>query len=93
MEFEWDENKELFNIENHEGINFTDAEQVFEDDKAIENYDESHSYCEDRYTLLGLDKTGQLLLVIFCERGEKIRIISAWKAKKKEDITAYFQKL
>ena len=59
--------------------------------KAIEDFDESHSNYEDRYTLLGVDKKGRLLLVIFCERGEKIRIISAWKAEEKEDIEDYFQ--
>ena len=64
MEFEWDENKKLANIENHEGVSFEDATKVFKDIWSIEDFDEAHSINEDRFAVIGLAEY-TLLRVVF----------------------------
>ena len=75
--FEWDENKNKKNLRKH-GINFETAVLVFEDENRKEYYDWQHSMDEDRYKVIGLVE--DLLCVIYTERGEKTRIISAREA-------------
>ena len=48
----------------------------------IEMYDFEHSMEEDRYIAIGM--VGDLLFVVFTERGENIRLISARLATEKE---------
>lgn len=74
MEFEWDEKKNLTNIRKH-GISFEVAKFVFDDDSAIEIYDEIHSIDEDRYIIIGCVK--EVLYVVYTVREERIRVISA----------------
>ena len=85
MEFEWDENKNLENIKNHDGISFEKAVSAFFDNWALEVFDETHSDAKDRiFTLVGL--AGERLLRVTYtirknEAGKEIiRIISARKA-------------
>lgn len=88
MEFEWDENKNLANIKNHEGISFDEASKVFNDIWSVEDFDDARSIEEERFAVIGLaDFT--LLRVIFTYREDEpdnqiIRIISAWKATAKD---------
>ena len=85
MEFEWDENKNLENIEKR-GISFEEAVSAFFDEWNIEAFDASHSDSEEqRFTIIGL-AAFRLLRVTFTIRKdendlETIRIISARKAK------------
>lgn len=51
---------------------------MFLDDNRVEFYDIKHSKTEDRYIVIGM--VGDILFVIYTERGESIRIISARKA-------------
>jgi hypothetical protein len=82
MEFEWDENKNVENIENH-GISFEKAVRAFDDDLAIPLEDIEHSdENEARYALIGMCELG-LVFVSFTFRGESCRIISARKASRK----------
>lgn len=83
--FEWDAPKAIANLKKHH-VSFEDAKSVFFDDFGIQFFDEDHSSEEDRFLLLGMSSTAQLLLVCHCERehGEVIRIISARKATKRE---------
>lgn len=82
--YEWDENKESINIQKH-GLPFTEAIKVFDDPFYIESYDEKHStQTEDRFTVLGRIKNHIVAAVVHTIRGERIRIISAWKANKEE---------
>lgn len=81
LEFEWDEEKERINIEKH-GIPFTLAAKVFWDYARIEIYDEAHSMDEDRYITIGW--AGDVLFVVYTERSDKIRLISARLATAKE---------
>ena len=90
MEFEWDEVKNKINQRTH-GISFETASHVFEDPNYIEMYDFEHSSKEDRYVALGC--VGDVLFVVFTERGEKIRIISARIATKIEEEIYYDQNI
>lgn len=74
MKFEWDEEKNRKNIEKH-SISFEHALHVFEDPMYLEMYDFEHSNDEDRYIAIG--KVGNVLFVVFTERKDAIRIISA----------------
>lgn len=81
IQFEWDEEKNKINIKKH-GISFDTAMLVFNDPYHIEFYDTEHSIDEDRYIALGYVK--DILFVVFVERKEKIRLISARAATKFE---------
>ena len=82
MDFEWNENKNLENIENH-GISFEKAVKAFDDDLAIPLEDVEHSTKDEtRYALIGMCEIG-LVFVSFTFRGENYRIISARKASRK----------
>ena len=81
LQFEWDENKNKINRMKH-GVSFEVASLVFLDENRIEGYDEAHSLYEDRYHTIG--KVRDILFVIFTERKDKIRLISARKANRLE---------
>ncbi|MCM1101762.1 MAG: BrnT family toxin [Clostridium sp.] len=74
MRFEWDEEKNLINKEKHK-ISFEVAAHVFEDPNYIEMFDFEHSVDEDRYIAIG--RVGDVLFVVFTERKETVRLISA----------------
>ena len=82
MEYEWDPAKNRANLAKH-GINFADAVAVFEDDLALTRPDAT-SHGESRFVTLGVDGFGRHLVVVFTERGARIRIISARVATKLE---------
>lgn len=80
--FEWDEKKNQENIRKH-GIDFHDIEGIFDDELRIELYDASHSTKEEvRYIVIGFVQ--QVLYVVYTERGEAIRLISARIATESE---------
>ncbi len=81
MLFEWDEEKAAVNLKKHK-VDFDDAMHVFEDIYRIEYYDEAHSIDEDRYNTIGMVR--DVLFVVYTERREYIRIISARRANQKE---------
>ena len=85
---EWDDEKYKLNVKKH-GIYFEDAARIFLDDNRIEDYDELHSDDEDRWKVIG--KVMDILAVIYTERGEKYRIISARYATKEEEDEYYGQ--
>lgn len=78
---EWDDHKNVINQKKH-GISFFAAAYVFADENRVELYDSIHSIYEDRYAAIG--NVGELLYVVYTERGEAIRIISARIAGKAE---------
>ncbi len=89
MTFEWDENKNKENNKKHDGISFEMATRVFLDSKRLELFDEEHSSLnEERYYVLG--RVEKVLFVVYTERHESIRIISARKATK-EEVNEYYQ--
>ena len=81
MKFEWDENKNKSNINKH-GISFQLAAKVFQDDHVIILPDEFHSGDEERNIAIGMVE--KVLYVVFTERTDAIRIISARRATKFE---------
>jgi len=81
--FEWDPNKARRNIETHD-ISFDEASTAFSDTLSSTIHDPLHSDEEDRFILIGNSYRNRLLVVVHTERGNKIRIISARKATKKE---------
>jgi len=84
--FEWDPNKAKLNIETH-GISFDEASTAFRDPLSRTIEDPLHSEGEDRFALIGRSIEGRLLIVVHTERDDRIRIISARLATKKERFT------
>ncbi|HEX4481108.1 MAG TPA: BrnT family toxin [Rudaea sp.] len=90
IEFRWDKSKADANLRKH-GVSFEEARTVFFDDLAVQFFDDEHSADEERFLLLGMSNTAQLLLVCHCERyGGVIRLISARRATKNE--SAYYRR-
>ena len=86
MSFEWDSEKEKINIKKH-NVPFSAAIKVFFDENRVEYYDKAHSDDEDRYVTIGLVNDVAVVMisaVVYTERGESIRIISARAATKTE---------
>jgi len=87
-EFEWDPVKDRQNLRKHR-VAFERAATIFVDPDALSEFDEEESGDEDRWTTLGLDRTGVLLVVCHTYREEteasaRIRLISARKPTKNE---------
>lgn len=87
-QFEWDDEKNKKNFQKHH-IYFEDAAFVFLDEFKIDDYDEFHSDFEERVKVIG--RVGNILTVIYTERGDKYRLISARKANKREREDYYGQ--
>ena len=84
MLFEWDDNKEKINIAKH-SIDFSTAAHVFQDENRIEFFDEAHSEYEDRYITIGqINGIAIIVMVVYTERENAIRLISARKATNQE---------
>lgn len=81
MDFEWDPEKAESNLERH-GVDFPDAVAVFFDDVALTIVDENGD--EQRFVAIGADALNRVIVVVYCWRGESIRIISARKATRRE---------
>ena len=85
LKFEWDESKNIINIQKH-SVSFEEAMTVFKDNKAILLYEEGNSETEDRFNIIGMSQLSKLLIVCHCyrESDTTIRIISARKTTKEE---------
>ena len=83
IDFEWDEEKNAKNIRKHK-VSFERAKKVFFDPRRFETFDIKHSIFEERLMTVGFSGL-KLLTVIFTERDNIIRIISARKADKYEE--------
>jgi hypothetical protein len=81
--FEWDPKKAQLNIKTH-GVSFDEASTAFRDPFSQTIDDPLHSEDEDRFVLIGRSIQGRLLVIVHTDRGERIRIISARFATKKE---------
>ncbi len=79
LQFEWDEAKSTANVHKH-GVSFEEAITIFGDPNAITIFDAEHSGAEDRFIDIGLSVSGRVLVVVYTERGSRIRIISCRKA-------------
>jgi uncharacterized DUF497 family protein len=86
MDFVWDEDKAATNLRKH-GVSFEFAALVFKDPLAIEKFDDREDYGEDRIICVGRARDGdceKLLSVVYTDRDEARRLISARQAVKHE---------
>jgi uncharacterized DUF497 family protein len=83
VEFEWDDQKAQRNIENH-GVTFEEAAEVFFDPFYQYGDATPPDADEQREFILGYSVAQRLLLVVYTERGERTRIISARPATRAE---------
>lgn len=83
LTFEWDDGKARVNNRKH-GVTFEEASTVFSDPRSVTIYDPVHSDEEDRYITLGESQRRRLLVVVVTDRDDRIRIISARVATRRE---------
>jgi hypothetical protein len=85
MRFVWDPAKARANLRDH-GVSFAEAATVLEDNFALTREDPD-AQDEERFVTLGLSSFGNLLVVVYTYRGPDVmRIISAWKANKRQRV-------
>ena len=83
MRFEWDPPKAAANLRAH-GVSFAEAVTVLEDDFALTREDPA-AVDEPRFVTLGLSNLASLLVVVYTyQEPDAIRLISAWKANKRQ---------
>jgi uncharacterized DUF497 family protein len=83
MQFDWDLDKAKRNINKH-GVSFEEAKSVFDDPLFLVFVDHGHSLKEGRLIIIGESVQGNLLIVSYTERHQKVRLISARRATNKE---------
>ena len=81
--YAWDPEKARENLAKH-GVSFEEAATVPGSDRARWFADEAHSTFEERFLVFGFSDQHRLLLVVTSEGGVRPRIISAWRATKRE---------
>jgi len=81
--FEWNENKAQLNLQKH-GVSFDEAVSVFTDPLSITISDVEHSNNEPRYIDIGTSNENRLLVVIYTEQDQNIRLISCRPATSNE---------
>ena len=78
--FEWSSNKRKINLSKH-GIDFEDATEVFYGPVILRRSDRNN---EERWIAIGYSED-RLVAVVFTQRVDVIRIISARRARKNEE--------
>ncbi|MBZ9815540.1 BrnT family toxin [Mesorhizobium sp. CA7] len=81
LEFEWDDQKATSNLAKH-GVAFADAKRLVRRHPCSAS-DRSMDYEEERFIGIGI-VNGLVLTVVYTERGDRIRLISARKATRHE---------
>ncbi|MDG2991038.1 BrnT family toxin [Candidatus Synechococcus calcipolaris G9] len=82
MEIEWDPNKAAINLKKH-GVSFSDAEAVLYDPNAL-SFEDTTVQGEQRFVVIGMGHLWRLLVVIYTDRGNCVRLISARPATRSE---------
>lgn len=82
MKVEWDPNKAVTNLQKH-GVRFSDAEAVLFDPNAL-SFEDTTAQGEQRFVAIGMDHLWRLLVVIYTDRGNHVRLISARPATRSE---------
>ena len=86
--FVWDSDKDEINWRKHK-VRFEDAARIFLDEYRYDDFDELHSDFEDRIKTVGFVRN--VLAVIYTERGDRNRIISARRATTREEAKYFGQ--
>ena len=81
--YEWNTGKAAANWRRHR-VSFEEASTVFLDPLAMTFADPDHSANEHREITIGHTESRQIVLVSHCERGNRVRIISARLATRVE---------
>jgi hypothetical protein len=81
--YDWDPEKAEANLRKHR-VSFEEAQTVPDSYLARWLIDQAHSDDEERSWVIGPSSLGSLLLVVTSEGGPRPRIISAWRATKRE---------
>lgn len=81
--FEWDDSKAAANLAKHK-VSFLEAATVFDDPFVVVEPDFAHSIEELREIAIGFSMRERVLLVVYAEPGECIRLISARRATAEE---------
>jgi hypothetical protein len=85
VRFVWDPRKAAANERAH-GVSFAEAVTVFEDDFALTREDPD-AVDDQRFVTLGLSSFGNLLVVVYAYREpDIIRVLSGWKANKRQKV-------
>lgn len=83
VRFEWDPRKAEANLRSHD-VSFAEAVTVLEDAFALTQEDPD-AVEEQRFVTLGLSDQAKLLVVVYAYvEPDIIRVISAWKANKRQ---------
>ena len=81
MKLEWDDEKRRQNISKH-GVDLIYAALIFEG-PTHDKIDDRQDYGEERFISLGF-VDGTAFVVVHTQRGENIRLISAWKGGRRD---------
>ncbi len=79
-DFEWDADKAEANLAKH-GVPFEEAVTVFLDLDYLLIRD---AVVHERFVAIGMSRQARVLFVVHCERGERVRVISARRATRRE---------
>lgn len=82
MPLDHDPAKAAANLRRH-GVSFADAECVLYDPMAL-TVEDIEAVGERRYVTIGLGSAGDVLVVVYTERGSGYRLISARRATRNE---------
>ncbi len=83
--FEWDKGNREKNRIKH-GVTIEECEEAFQDDDIFIQPDKLHAGAEERYILIGRTKKLRHLFIVFTQRNNCMRVISARNMHKKEAI-------
>ena len=82
MDTSWDPDKARTNLTKH-GIAFEDAEVALTDPNGLTREDPD-TLGERRFVTVGADALGRIATVVYTYRGDRVRLISARPATRKE---------
>ena len=80
--FEWDTGSREKNLKH--GVHASECEQVFFNDPLLILDDAMHSVAEDRFAAFGRTDGGRKLVVVYTQRVNLLRVISARDMNRKE---------
>jgi uncharacterized DUF497 family protein len=81
--YEWHAAKAKANVQKH-GVSFDEAATVFLDPLSLTFSDPFHAGGEEREITIGYTTGHRVVFVSHCQRGKRLRIISARKATRRE---------
>ncbi len=81
--FDWNKGNVEKNWLKHK-VSVKECEEVFFNKPLVSFKDIQHSRIEKRFIIIGMSDSGRVLHIVYTVRNEKVRIISARSANKKE---------